>query len=121
VASGVANLASDVAQAATGGSAPAGKPAARKAAGKTAGDGAAPGVVDPMQWWGALTQQFQHIAATAMKDAARQTALDATRNVATGLAKEALKTATKGATRKAPAKKAAAKKAPARKAAPRSR
>jgi hypothetical protein len=25
------------------------------------------GVVDPMQWWGALTQQFQEIAAGAMK------------------------------------------------------
>lgn len=55
---------------------------------------AAPGLVDPMQWWGALTQQFQHIAANAMKDAAKQTALDTTRNMATGLAKEALKTAT---------------------------
>jgi hypothetical protein len=30
---------------------------------------AAPGVVDPLQWWGALTQQFQEIAADAMKDA----------------------------------------------------
>ena len=26
------------------------------------------GVVDPMQWWGALTQQFQSIAADAMKE-----------------------------------------------------
>lgn len=51
------------------------------------------GVVDPMQWWGALTQQFQQIAANAMKDAAKQTAMDTTRNLATGLAKEALKTA----------------------------
>lgn len=31
---------------------------------------AAPGVPDPMQWWGALAQQFQQIAATAMRDAA---------------------------------------------------
>ncbi len=30
--------------------------------------------VDPMQWWGALTQQFQSIAADAMKDVARQAA-----------------------------------------------
>ena len=30
--------------------------------------------VDPMQWWGALTQQFQTIAADAMKDVARQAA-----------------------------------------------
>lgn len=29
------------------------------------------GVVDPMQWWGALTNQFQNIAATAMQEAAR--------------------------------------------------
>lgn len=51
-------------------------------------------VVDPMQWWGALTSQFQQIAATAMKDAAKQTAIDTTKNMATGLAKEAIKTAT---------------------------
>jgi hypothetical protein len=31
---------------------------------------AATGVVDPVQWWGALTQQFQEIAASAMKEAA---------------------------------------------------
>ena len=54
----------------------------------------APSVVDPMQWWGALTSQFQQIAANAMKDAAKQTAIDTTKNMATGLAKEAFKTAT---------------------------
>ena len=27
----------------------------------------ASGVVDPLQWWGSLTQQFQHIASTAMQ------------------------------------------------------
>ena len=62
-----------------------------KAKGKAAAESA---VVDPMQWWGALTSQFQQIAANAMKDAAKQTAIDTTRNMATGLAKEALKTAT---------------------------
>ena len=51
------------------------------------------GVVDPMQWWGALTQQFQTIAADAMKDAAKKTAIDTTKSVATGLAKDAMKTA----------------------------
>ncbi len=81
--------------------------------------GPATGVVDPLQWWGALTQQFQQIAATAMKDAAAQTAVDAARNMATGVAKEAMKTATgmaKAATksvtgggRKSPAKRAAKK------------
>ena len=30
----------------------------------------APGVVDPMQWWGALTQQFQEIAAGAIRETA---------------------------------------------------
>jgi len=55
---------------------------------------ASTGVVDPLQWWGALTQQFQQIAATAMKDAATQTAVDTARNMATGVAKEAMKTAT---------------------------
>jgi len=28
------------------------------------------GVVDPLQWWGALTQQFEQIAGNAMRDAA---------------------------------------------------
>ncbi len=54
--------------------------------------GAAGGVVDPLQWWGALTQQFQTIAADAMKDAAQKSALDNTQN----LAQEAIKTATSG-------------------------
>ena len=68
---------------------------AAKAQPKTKGKAAAESaVVDPMQWWGALTSQFQQIAANAMKDAAKQTAIDTTRNMATGLAKEALKTAT---------------------------
>ena len=38
---------------------------------------AAGGVIDPMQWWGALSQQFQTIATNAMADASRQTALNA--------------------------------------------
>lgn len=32
--------------------------------------------VDPMQWWGALTQQFQNIAAAAVKDVAAQAMQD---------------------------------------------
>lgn len=51
----------------------------------------AAGMVDPMQWWGALTNQFQQLAANAMKDAgAQQAAFEATREMASG----ALKTAT---------------------------
>lgn len=81
---------------------PAEQPARAKKAGR-AGDGAAGRVgagagagaaVDPLQWWGSLTQQFQEIAANAMKDAAQQTAVDAARNMATGAAKEAIKAAT---------------------------
>ena len=51
------------------------------------------GVVDPLQWWGALTQQFQQIAAGAMKDAALQTAAAGAKNTATGVAGEVMKTA----------------------------
>jgi hypothetical protein len=64
------------------------KPKAEKAAAP------APGVVDPMQWWGALTQQFQNIATTAMQDAAKKTAMSTTQNMAAGLAKDAMNTAT---------------------------
>jgi len=51
------------------------------------------GVVDPLQWWGALSQQFQQIATNAVKDAARQGALQTTRDVAAGLTDSAVKTA----------------------------
>ena len=72
------------------------------------------GLVDPMQLWGSLTQQFQQIAAGALKDATTKTAVDVTKNMATGMAKEAVKSA------KAAGKRAVA--APAKKAArPRSR
>ncbi len=54
-------------------------------------DSKAPGMVDPMQWWGALTNQFQQLAANTMKDGgAHHAAFEATREMASG----ALKTAT---------------------------
>ncbi len=71
-----------------------------KGAAKRKPKAGASGLVDPMQWWGSLTQQFQAIANNALKDASRQTSVDATRNLATGLAKETLK-ATKKVARKA--------------------
>ncbi len=71
--------------------APADKPKPQAAA---AAEPAAAGVVDPMQWWGALTQQFQTIAADAMKDVARKTVIDTGKNMATDMAKDALNTAT---------------------------
>jgi len=42
------------------------KPAS--AASASGGDG---GVIDPMQWWGSLTEQFQQIATSALHDAAQ--------------------------------------------------
>ena len=96
----------------------------------------ASGVVDPMQWWGALTKQFTQLAATAMKDSAT----DAAKNLAgammkqgmdaagetirkavkapAGVAAKAMSAATQAASAtgaKATAKKAAATKPPARK------
>ncbi len=72
----------------------------------------APAAVDPMQWWGALTQQFTQLATAAMKDGA------------SGAAKtmaEAFAPASKTPAA-APEKKAAAQRAPAaKKAAPRKR
>ncbi len=51
---------------------------------ESAGDAAAaapakPGVVDPMQWWGALTKQFTELATKAVQDSSAL----ATRNLAT--------------------------------------
>ena len=57
--------------------------------------------VDPLQWWGALTQQFQQIAATAMQEVA------ATAESGTGAA---------GAAPSAPAPARAARKTAAKKA-----
>lgn len=53
--------------------APPAKKASRKPAASRAKAAAAEGagVVDPMQWWGSLTEQFQQIASTALQDAAR--------------------------------------------------
>jgi hypothetical protein len=56
--------------------APAAKPAARTAAQPT--ESPPPAAVDPLQWWGALTQQFTELATKAVQDSAA----DATRNLA---------------------------------------
>ena len=96
---------------------------------------AATGVVDPMQWWGALTQQFQTIAAEAMKDAAQKTARNTTQSMAskagkttTGAGRATMNTALRSAqawptpvaankpvTQKPISKRPAAKKATAKK------
>ena len=53
-----------------------------------------PGVVDPMKWWGALTQQFTELATNAMKDGNS----DAVRNLAGSMVKQGIEAA--GATLK---------------------
>lgn len=73
-------------KAAAAADAPAPAPAAAPA-------GAPSGLVDPMQWWGALTQQFQTIADTAMKEAkARAPEMAPGMKAATELAEQAGKT-----------------------------
>jgi hypothetical protein len=80
--------------------------------GRGKGNGEAGGApVDPLQWWGALTQQFQEIASNAMKDVAQKNAVDTARNMATGSTKEVVKAAKKTVATKAraPARKARTK------------
>ncbi len=91
-----------------------------KSAAKSAKAANAGGFVDPMQLWGSLTQQFQQIAAGAMKEASAKTAVDVTKNMATGMAKEAVKSA-KAAGKRAAAGAAKRARPAAKKAAPRSR
>jgi hypothetical protein len=65
----------------------------------------APGVVDPLQWWGALTKQFTELATTAMKD----TASDAARQMEAAALKTSFDAAKpKPAAKKRPALKAVA-------------
>jgi hypothetical protein len=97
--------ASDAVAAAKSPAAP--KKAKPKASGKP-DSGQAPNIVDPLQWWGSLTQQFQQIAADAMKDAAAHTATDTAKNMAGGVARDAVKSAPSAAKKRAakrPAKK----------------
>jgi hypothetical protein len=83
-----------------------------------AGTGAG-AAVDPLQWWGALTEQFQQIAADAMKDVAHKAAVEPQRKPAAQASNDPMKAA--AGTAKAPArapaapKKAAARKAPRKK------
>jgi hypothetical protein len=67
--------------------APRRKAAAKPGAAKAA---AAPTMVDPMQWWGALTQQFTDLAAQALKDGT----LDGARTLAGAAVKQSVDTAT---------------------------
>ena len=92
-------------------------------ASESAPDAAAKPAVDPMQWWGALTQQFQDIASAAMKDVASE-AMKAgmvAKNAATSAAKSktgAAKAAPKSAAKTSATAKPAARPASGKKTAP---
>lgn len=104
-ASSTASTESDAASTAGG--------SARKVTGGKAKQPDAPAsLIDPLQLWGSLTQQFQQIAAGAMQDVARKTAPDATRNnMSAGQAKEPVKAARKAS---APRKRKASTKSASR-------
>ena len=61
----------------------------RTAPGKTAASAPAAPAVDPLQWWGALTQQFTELAAKAVKDGAAESA----KSMAAGMVKTSMDTA----------------------------
>lgn len=73
------------------------------------------GVVDPLQWWGALTQQFEQIASSALRDAASLKVPTLLQTTA-GRATEVVKKSVAGSPDKKPAAAAAGAK---KKAAPR--
>ncbi|MBS0403909.1 MAG: hypothetical protein JSS18_15700 [Proteobacteria bacterium] len=94
------------------------RPAAAKAPAAAAPAGA--GVTDPIQWWGALTQQFQQIATQTLREAARAMPAAEPADLApadapaaapkpAAPARKAAATKRKKAARKTPAPKAAAK------------
>ena len=75
--SATAKVASDggAAEPAAGPAAPAAAPAPKRGARSAAAKAPPPApVVDPMQWWGALTKQFGQLAASALKDSATDAA-----------------------------------------------
>jgi hypothetical protein len=110
-ASGAADAAASAAEAAPRKGAAAPKKPKDAKDGK-AGDGGGGPPVDPMQWWGALTQQFQEIAANAMKDVAQKAASAGNgKGKAAAPDGDAGKAAKKAAPRKSAARKRSASKA----------
>jgi hypothetical protein len=102
-----------------------------KGKGKAAATADTAGVIDPLQWWGALTQQFEQIASSALRDAASlrmPSTLQSAVEQASGAVKKTVAVANgkrpaAAAKKKAAARKPAAKRAPAtaKRAAPRKR
>ena len=68
-----------------------------------------PAAVDPMQWWGSLTQQFQNIASSAMQDVAAQAMKAPNASAKAEAAPKQAKAAPRAAAKKATPKKAAPK------------
>ena len=87
-----------------------------KASAEGAAQGPAQGpAVDPMQWWGSLTQQFQNIAAAAVKDVAAKAMKDgpkaSKKTAATGKTRKPSSSTTRSSTaRSSPARPSRAKK-----------
>lgn len=79
-------------------------------------------MIDPLQLWGSLTQQFQTIAASALKEAtaaaAKASAKAPSKAASKASTKSTAKAPPKAPAKKAAAKKPAAKRAPAKRAAP---
>ena len=109
-----ASTAKTISDVATGHKDETGEPKAAKSAKASKAPSGVAGLVDPLNLWGSLTQQFQQIAAGAMKEATTKTAMDMTKNMAAGMAKEAIKSA-KAAGKKAVTKRTTARKTAARK------
>jgi hypothetical protein len=98
------------------------EPEAPKASKPRSKKAAAAGGVDPSHWWGALTDQFQHIATHAMNDMAHRAeahvkAHAKPHGAAPSQKAAAKKAAPKAAARKVAARKPVASKTPARKTA----
>lgn len=72
--------------------APAPAPAAKKATARPSKVEPLAGMVDPMQWWGALTGQFAQLATSAMKDSAT----DAAKTLAGNMLKQSFDNAAAG-------------------------
>jgi hypothetical protein len=85
-------------------------------------DAQAKPMIDPLQLWGSLTQQFQTIAASALKEAtaaaAKASAKAPSKAASKASTKSTAKAPPKAPAKKAAAKKPAAKRSPAKRAAP---
>ena len=65
------------------------KAAPKKAAASKASDAATPAAIDPLKWWGALSEQFGHLAAGAVKEMGEAVAPAAVKKAAASKTKKA--------------------------------